>query len=52
MENVERKTYMLTRDSFLVTTATPLPTVAKFIDFVRSSAGAAVIVANGAVPVK
>lgn len=52
VENIERKTYVLTRDSFLVTKATPLPTVAKFIKFVRSSAGAAVIVANGAVPVK
>lgn len=51
-ENVGRKTYMLTRDSFLVTKATPPPTVAKFIEFVRSSSGAAVIVANGAVPVK
>ena len=52
VDNVGRKTYMLTRDSFLVTKATPPPTVAKFIEFVRSSAGAAVIVANGAVPVK
>lgn len=51
-ENVARKTYILTRDSFLVTKAVPPPTVAKFIEFVRSSAGAAVIVANGAVPVK
>jgi phosphate transport system substrate-binding protein len=52
VENVGRKSYMLTRDSFLVTKAMPSPTVAKFIEFVRSSAGAAVIVANGAVPVK
>jgi phosphate transport system substrate-binding protein len=52
VENVGRKTYTLTRDSFLVTKAIPPPTVAKFIEFVRSSAGAAVIVANGAVPVK
>jgi len=51
-ENVGRKTYTLTRDSFLVTKATPSPTVSKFIEFVRSSAGSAVIVANGAVPVK
>jgi len=51
-ENVGRKTYTLTRDSFLVTKATPSPAVSKFVDFVRSSAGAAVIVANGAVPVK
>lgn len=51
-ENVGSKTYTLTRDSFLVTRLTPPPTVAKFIEFVRSSTGAAVIVANGAVPVK
>ena len=51
-ENVSRKTYTLTRDSFLVTKATPPPAVSKFIEFVRSSTGAAVIVANGAVPVK
>jgi phosphate transport system substrate-binding protein len=50
VDNVGRKTYTLTRDSFLVTKATPSPTVAKFIEFVRSFAGAAVIVANGAVP--
>jgi phosphate transport system substrate-binding protein len=51
-ENVARKTYTLTRDSFLVTKATPPPAVSQFVEFVRSSAGAAVIVANGAVPVK
>ena len=51
-ENVGRKTYTLTRDSFLVTRATPPPAVSKFVEFVRSSTGAAVIVANGAVPVK
>jgi ABC-type phosphate transport system substrate-binding protein len=52
VDNIGRKTYVLTRDSFLVTKAAPPPTVAKFIEFVRSSAGAAVIVTNGAVPVK
>jgi phosphate transport system substrate-binding protein len=51
-DNVGGKTYILTRDSFLVTKTMPPPTVARFIEFVRSSAGAAVIVANGAVPVK
>lgn len=51
-ENVERKIYTLTRDSFLVTKAPPPPGVSRFLDFVRSSAGTAVIVANGAVPVK
>lgn len=51
-ENVTRKIYTLTRDSFLVTKAPPSPAVSRFVDFIRSSAGAAVIVANGAVPVK
>jgi phosphate transport system substrate-binding protein len=51
-ENVGRKAYTLTRDSFLVTKATPSPAVSRFVEFVRSAAGAAVIVANGAVPVK
>jgi phosphate transport system substrate-binding protein len=51
-ENVERKFYTLTRDSFLVTKATPPAAVSKFLEFVRSPAGAAVIAANGAVPVK
>jgi phosphate transport system substrate-binding protein len=51
-ENVERQIYTLTRDSFLVTKAPPPPAVSRFLDFVRSSAGTAVIVANGAVPVK
>jgi phosphate transport system substrate-binding protein len=51
-ENVGRKTYALTRDSFLVTKATRSPAVSRFIEFVRSAAGAAVIVANGAVPVR
>ena len=52
MENVVRKTYTLTRDSFLVTKATPPAAVARFIEFVRSPGGTEVIVANGAVPVK
>ena len=51
-ENVERKIYTLTRDSFLVTKALPPPAVTRFVDFIRSSAGAGVIVANGGVPVK
>jgi len=51
-DNVGGKTYTLTRDSFLVTKAMPPSPVARFVEFVRSSAGAAVIVANGAVPVK
>jgi hypothetical protein len=32
--------------------AAPPPAVSQFVEFVLSSAGAAVIVANGAVPVK
>ncbi len=51
-ENVERKTYTLTRDSFLVTKVTPPPAVSEFVEFVRSPAGAAIVAANGAVPVK
>jgi len=50
--NVARQTYTLTRDSLLVTKAPPAPPVSRFIEFIRSSAGEAVIVANGAVPVK
>ncbi|MGH7323956.1 MAG: substrate-binding domain-containing protein [Candidatus Rokuibacteriota bacterium] len=51
-ENVGRKAYVLTRDSFLVTKAAAAPAVSRFVEFIRSSAGAAVIGANGAVPVK
>jgi catechol 2,3-dioxygenase-like lactoylglutathione lyase family enzyme len=51
-ENVERKIYTLTRDSFLVTKAPAPPAVSRFIEFIRSPAGAAAIVANSAVPVK
>ena len=50
--NVQNKTYTLTRDSFLVTQATPSPAVAKFMEFVWSGAGKKVIAANGAVPAK
>jgi phosphate transport system substrate-binding protein len=51
-QHVGRKIYTLTRDSFLVTKAAPPPAVARFVGFVRSAEGTAVIVANGAVPVK
>lgn len=51
-QNVGRKSYTMTRDSFLVTKAAPSPAVARFVEFVRSADGTAVIVANGAVPVK
>jgi phosphate transport system substrate-binding protein len=51
-ENVQSKRYLLTRDSFLVVKTPPSPATARFIDFVLSPAGAKVIAANGAVPVK
>jgi len=51
-ENVQSKTYTLTRDSFLVVKTPPSPAVSNFLEFVRSAAGEKVIVANGAVPVK
>ncbi|MBI3042987.1 MAG: substrate-binding domain-containing protein [Betaproteobacteria bacterium] len=51
-ENVRKGAYALTRDSFLVTKAPPSPTVAKFLEFIRSPAGEQVILTNGAVPAK
>jgi len=51
-ENVQTRSYRLTRDSFLVTAATPASATARFLAFVRSVAGEKVIVANGAVPVR
>jgi phosphate transport system substrate-binding protein len=51
-DNVKNKRYNLTRDSFLVTHASPAPGVAKFLAFIQSDAGMKVIAANGAVPVK
>lgn len=51
-DNVKNKTYNLTRDSFLVTLASPPPVVAKFLEFIQSDAGMKVIAANGAVPTK
>jgi phosphate transport system substrate-binding protein len=50
--NVESRRYTLTRDIFLVVGAGSSDATRKFIDFVRSPAGAKVIAANGAVPVK
>lgn len=50
--NVKNKSYNLTRDSFLVTDASPAPAVAKFLEFIQSDAGAKVIAENGAVPVR
>ncbi len=51
-ENVQRKSYMLTRDSFLVVRTAATPAVTRFVEFVRSPAGTKVIAANGAVAVK
>jgi phosphate transport system substrate-binding protein len=51
-ENVQRKTYVLTRDSFLVVKEQPSEAVSRFIAFIRSPAGQKVIAANGAVAVK
>lgn len=51
-DNVKNKTYILTRDSFLVTRASPPAAVAKFLEFIQSDAGAKVISENGAVPVR
>lgn len=51
-ENVVRKTYPLVRESLFVTRAAPTPAVARFLAFARSPAGAQVIRANGAIPVK
>jgi phosphate transport system substrate-binding protein len=51
-ENVKNQRYTLTRDSFLITKATPSPAVARFLDFIRSPAGAEAIAVNGAVPVQ
>jgi len=42
--------YPLMRDSFLVTKATPVPAVARFLEFVRGAEGKRIISANGAVP--
>jgi phosphate transport system substrate-binding protein len=51
-QNVQNKSYRLTRDSFLVTREAPSSAAAQFLAFIRSSTGERVIAANGAVPVK
>ena len=43
--------YSLTREAFLVSKGQPSPAVAKFLEFARSAEGAAVIKANGAIPI-
>jgi phosphate transport system substrate-binding protein len=50
--NVEGRSYALLRESMFAVRSPPAPAVARFLDFVRSPAGQAVIVSNGAVPVK
>jgi phosphate transport system substrate-binding protein len=47
--NVRSGAYPLTRDSFLITRERPAPAVARFLAFVRSAEGAAVVAANGAI---
>ncbi len=49
--NVRSGAYPLTRRSLLLTRTAPSSAVARFLAFVRSPEGAAVITANGAVPV-
>jgi phosphate transport system substrate-binding protein len=51
-QNVQSRSYTLTRDSFLVVKSPPSPATARFIEFVRSAAGQKIIATNGAVPVK
>jgi len=50
-ENVKTGAYELVRASYLVTKVPPPPAVARFLDFVLSPDGRAVIAANGGVPV-
>ncbi len=50
-ENVKAGAYDLVRASYLVTKAPPPAAVARFLDFVLSEEGRAVVTANGAVPV-
>jgi phosphate transport system substrate-binding protein len=50
-ENVKTGAYDLARASYLVTKAPPSPSVARFLEFVFSAEGRAIITANGAVPV-
>lgn len=51
-ENVEARTYTLTRDSYLVAKAVPSAATASFLGFIRSAEGARTIAANGAVPAR
>jgi len=51
-QNVERKAYLLVRESFFVIKMPPSPAVARFLEFTRGSMGHTVITANGAIAVK
>ena len=51
-EEIDRKAYRLVRQSFLVVRSPAPPAVARIVEFARGPAGAAVITANGAIPVK
>ena len=50
--NVESGRYRLTRDSYLVSHITPSRAVSRFLEFARSSAGRAVLAANGSIPAR
>ena len=49
--NVRSRVYPMARSSYLITRHPPPPHVARFLDFIRDTGGARVIMANGAVPV-
>jgi phosphate transport system substrate-binding protein len=51
-ENVKNGRYFLTRDFLFVTKDKPTADIKKFLDFVLSSEGDRVILANGAVPLR
>jgi phosphate transport system substrate-binding protein len=51
IENVASETYAMARRSMLVTRNPPDAAIARFLGFIRSAEGAAIIGANGAVPV-
>lgn len=51
-DNVASGAYPLAREFFLVTRGSPAREVARFLDFVRGDAGAAVIRGGGAVPTR
>jgi phosphate transport system substrate-binding protein len=51
-ENVKNGRYFLTRDFLFVTKGEPTTAIKKFLDFVLSSEGDRVILANGAVPLR